>query len=70
MAEDPAFKPNLNFKTDLFNVLVGTIAQTALVALPIYVVLRQGVPIGITLLVTIISGFILKKTWWDKLPER
>ncbi len=70
MAEDPAFIPNSNFKTDLFNVLVGTIAQTALVALPIYIVLRQGVPVGITLLVTIISGLILKKTWWDKLPER
>jgi hypothetical protein len=54
---------------DMFNVVVGTIAQTALVALPIYIVLRDALPIWITIIITIICGFILKKTWWDKLPE-
>jgi hypothetical protein len=54
---------------DMFNVVIGTIAQTALVALPIYVVLQEALPIGITIVVTIICGFILKKTWWDRLPE-
>ena len=69
MAEDPLFQPNKNFKMDMFNVVIGTIAQTALVALPIYVVLQEALPIGITIVVTIICGFILKKTWWDRLPE-
>jgi Na+/proline symporter len=69
MAEDPSFQPNKNFKMDMFNVVIGTIAQTALVALPIYVVLQEALPIGITIVVTIICGFILKKTWWDRLPE-
>jgi len=69
VAENPDFKPNKNFKMDMFNVVVGTIAQTALVALPIYIVLRDTLPIWITIIITIICGFILKKTWWDKLPD-
>ena len=70
MAENPDFKPNKNFKKDMFNVVIGTIAQTALVALPIYVVLREGIPIWITIGITVICLIILKRTWWDKLPER
>ncbi|MFW6277119.1 MAG: sodium:solute symporter family protein [Prolixibacteraceae bacterium] len=70
MAENPDFKPNKNFKKDMFNVVIGTIAQTALVALPIYIVLREGIPIWITIGITVICLVILKKTWWDKLPER
>lgn len=70
MAEDPAFVPNKNFKLDMFNVLIGTTAQTALVALPIYIVLKDSLPIWITIGITIVCGLILKKTWWDKLPEK
>lgn len=69
MAENTGFKPNKNFKMDMFNVVIGTIAQTALVALPIYIVLRDTLPIWITIIITVICGFILKKTWWNKLPE-
>jgi solute:Na+ symporter, SSS family len=69
MAEDPAFEPNKNFKRDMFNVVVGTTAQTALVALPVYIVLKEALPIWITIIITVICGFILKKTWWDTLPE-
>ena len=69
MAEDPDFKPNKNFKRDMFNVVIGTTAQTALVALPIYIVLRDATPIWITIVITVICITILKKTWWDKLPD-
>jgi Na+/proline symporter len=70
MAEDPDFVPNKNFKRDMLNVVLGTTAQTALVALPIYIVLKEALPVWITIIVTLICGFILKKTWWDKLPDR
>ncbi len=70
MSEDPDFRPNRNFKRDMFNVAIGTIAQTGLTALPIYIVLQKGTPIWISLSVVIVCGFILKKTWWDRLPER
>ena len=69
MAENPEFQPNRNFKRDMFNVVVGTIAQTALVALPIYIILKDALPIWITIGITLISAIILKKTWWDTLPE-
>ncbi len=69
MAEDPDFVPNKNFKMDMFNVVIGTIAQTALVALPVYIILKDMLPVWITIIITVICIVILKKTWWDKLPE-
>jgi Na+/proline symporter len=70
IAEDPQFKPNKNFKLDMFNVFVGTTAQTGLIALPIYIVLQKSVPIWISSIIVLVSVAILKKTWWDKLPNR
>ncbi len=70
MEEDAEFVPNKDFKRDMFNVVIGTIAQTALVALPIYIVLKEALPVGITIVVTVVCLIILKKTWWDRLPER
>ena len=70
MAADPEFQPNKNFRADMFNVFVGTIAQTALMALPIYIVLQKTLPIWITAGIALASAVVLKKTWWDKLPER
>ena len=69
VAEDPDFKKNTNFKRDMFNVLIGTIWQTALVIFPIYIVLQEGVPIIVSIAIAIITTLILKKTWWDKLPK-
>ena len=69
VAEDPDFKKNKNFKRDMFNVVIGTIWQTALVIFPIYIVLLKGVPTIISIAVVIITTMILKKTWWDKLPK-
>jgi len=70
VAENPDFIPNKNFKIDMFNIAIGTVAQTALVALPIYIILKDALPIWITIIITVICAFILKKTWWDKLPEK
>ncbi len=69
VAEDPDFKPNKNFKRDMFNVGIGIIWQTALVIFPIYLVLQEGVPTVISITVAIVTTMILKKTWWDKLPK-
>ncbi len=38
LALDPSFRVNKNFRRDAFNVVIGTAVQTALVALPMYVV--------------------------------
>ena len=49
VAEDPSFERNSDFWRDMFNVVVGTIAQTALVIFPIYIVLKKVLPLGISL---------------------
>ncbi len=69
VAEDPNFKPNTNFKRDMFNVIIGIIWQTALVLLPIYLLLMNTLPLIITIGITIITTLILKKTWFDTLPK-
>lgn len=67
--DDPSFVPNKNFGIDMFNVVLGIIAQLALTILPMYFVLMQKWPFAITLAVLIIIGFILKKTWWNRLKD-
>ena len=69
LAEDPAFPVNRNFRRDIFNVVVGTAVQTALVALPIYVVLRRFDGIAACLALVAVGGAILKKTWYDRLES-
>jgi solute:Na+ symporter, SSS family len=69
MAEDPSFVPNKDFGRDMFNVGVGIIWQTALVIFPIYLVFLKAIPTAIALGVAILCTIILKKTWFDKLPQ-
>ena len=69
VAEDPSFEGNRDFWRDMFNVLVGTIAQTALVIFPIYIVLKKMLPLGISLVIVAVCFIIMKRTWWDRLPK-
>jgi hypothetical protein len=69
VAEDPDFAVNRNFRRDMFNVVIGTGVQTALVALPIYVVLRRFDGIAVCLALLAIGGAVLKKTWYDRLAS-
>jgi solute:Na+ symporter, SSS family len=69
LAEDPAFPVNKNFRRDMMNVVIGTTVQTALVALPIYVVLRRFDGIAACLALVAVGGTILKKTWYDRLAS-
>ncbi len=66
-ALDPKFVANADFKRDAMNVLVGTIWQTALVALPIYIVLLQTGGIIVCVAVIAASSFFMKKNWYDRL---
>ena len=67
VAEDPSFPVNRGFRRDAFNVVVGTGVQTALVALPIYVVVRRFDGLAVCLAIVAVGGVILKKTWYDRL---
>jgi Na+/proline symporter len=67
VAADPGFRRNADFRRDMFNVIVGTIWQTALVLLPIYVVLLKGRSILVVAGVIVLTSWILKKSWYDRL---
>ena len=55
---------------DMFNVVVGIVAQTALVIIPMYIVFRQTTPIYIGIAILVVCLFLLKKFWWNKLEEK
>jgi SSS family solute:Na+ symporter len=69
VALDPGFQENRSFQRDLFNVVIGTTWQTALVLLPMYVVLLNWRAAGIVLGIVVLTSGILKKTWYDLLDK-
>jgi SSS family solute:Na+ symporter len=69
LADDPSFEPNRNFKLNMFNVVLGIIAQLCLTILPMYLIMMQKLPLLITVVILAIIITILKKTWWNKLND-
>lgn len=67
--EDPNFKKNTAFSRDMFNVIIGTIGQTLLVIVPLYLILHQNIPLIISLVLLGICLIILKKNWWDNMKK-
>ncbi|MBG8553441.1 sodium:solute symporter family protein [Hymenobacter guriensis] len=69
VAEDPAFQPNRNFRLNMFNVVLGIIAQLCLTILPMYLLLSQKLPMLVALAILAVVVTILKKTWWNRLSD-
>ncbi len=69
MADDAGFAPNRNFKLNMFNVVIGTIAQLCLTILPMYLILHQKMPLMVTVALLAVIILVLKKTWWNKLKD-
>ena len=69
VAEDPAFQANKRFKLDMFNVVLGIIAQLCLTILPMYFILNMQTPLWITLAILAVLITTLKRTWWNKLED-
>jgi Na+/proline symporter len=69
LQDDPGFEPNRRFKLDMFNVVLGIVAQCCLTILPMYVVLWLKLPLLITIIILAVIVLILKRTWWDKLEN-
>lgn len=69
LAEDPEFKPNRALGRDTVNVFVGIAWQMSLVVMPIYLIIRQSAELAIAFLIFLITTWILKKNWWDKLED-
>ena len=70
LADDPTFQRNKDFPRDVFNIVIGIIWQTALVPLPIYIVLWNFKAAAVTFAVVVVTSIILKFTWYDRLNEK
>jgi len=69
VADDPGFKRNTRFGMDMLNIVLGIIGQTAFVILPIYLVVKQTLPMVVTIGIIIVVAVIMKRTWWDRLEN-
>lgn len=67
--DDQAFVGNKRFRLDMFNVVLGIIAQLCLTILPMYLILSMHLPLFITIIILAVIIIILKRTWWDKLED-
>jgi Na+/proline symporter len=68
-AADPAFRRNADFYRDAFNIVIGIIWQTALVLLPIYVVLMNWKAAALVAGIIALTSLILKFNWYDRLSR-
>ena len=68
-ADDPSFKPNPDFWRDMFNIVVGIVWQTSLVAMPVYVVIREYDRAKIALGIVIVTSITLYFTWLRHLKK-
>ena len=69
LKENPAFQANKMFKLDMFNVVLGIVAQLCLTLLPMYFILWMKLPLLITVGIFITIAIILKRTWWNKIEN-
>jgi hypothetical protein len=69
MQEDPSFKPNPDFLRDMFNIVVGIVWQTSLIAFPVYIVIRRYEIAAWAIAVVAVTSIILKFTWYDHLRK-
>ncbi|HEX9109698.1 MAG TPA: hypothetical protein VF832_20790, partial [Longimicrobiales bacterium] len=67
--EHPALVANKDFGRDMFNVVMGTAWQTALVAGGIYIVLQDWKALGICAATVLVTSAILKFNWLNKLQD-
>jgi Na+/proline symporter len=68
--EDPSFEPNRDFGRDMFNIVLGIVWQSALVMLPIFLVIRRFGAALASLAVVLVTSAVLKLTWYDNLERR
>ncbi len=70
ITEYPEFTKNKDFVRDMLNILNGVIWQTALVAAPIFLVIKEWKYLTICIVIIIITSFILKRFWWDHFKQK
>jgi Na+/proline symporter len=66
-AADPSFHENRNAARDALNVALAIVAQMTLVTIPLYMVLRDTAGLWLSVLILLLTGWTLKKTWYERL---
>jgi len=69
IAENPNFNVTNTLPRDAFNIVVGMTWQISLVVLPIYLVIKEFQSMLMALTVMLLTSWILKKNWYDKLED-
>lgn len=65
----PEVPANKNFKRDMFNIFIGIVWQSSLTIIPMYIVIKEGMPLFSSIMVLVITTLILKKNWYDKMNK-
>ena len=68
--DDPSFQPNPDFWRDMWNIVVGIVWQTSLVAIPVHLVMHRYNGALLALAIAAVTTLILKRTWYDNLEAR
>jgi len=69
MIETPSFIENRNFKRDMVNVVVGIVWQVCLTVIPVYIIIREQLPLLTSIGILLVTTLILKRNWYDKLKD-
>jgi len=69
IAQNPEFNATNTLPRDAFNIVVGMTWQISLVVLPIYLVIKEFQSMLMALTVMLLTSWILKKNWYDKLED-
>jgi Na+/proline symporter len=67
--EQPGIGRNRDFLLNCFNILVGTIVQVSIVAVPIFLVIRNWSGVTFSILVCVAGASILWRTWYRNLCD-
>ena len=67
--EHPGLERNTDFARDAFNVIVGVVWQTALVATGIFLVLQEFRAFAAAMTTVLVTSAVLKFNWFDKLQD-
>ena len=69
VVDNPGLKKNTQAARDMFNVGVGIIWQTSLRLVPVFLIVFELTSMWIAAGLVIVTSFILKKNWYDKLEN-
>jgi Na+/proline symporter len=69
LRDDPHFQKNTGALRDLGNVAVGIVWQTSLLLIPVFLIVFRWFSMGVVLGLAIVTTYLLKRNWYDKLEE-